>query len=98
MTASGLSESVIELYRYAETHGIAHRRCGKLVLAAEAGGLDRLRELQVIAEQCGVLFTLAAVSNPGYVPIINSSSLLDRAVSPHNRASRLRIRCLVGGM
>jgi len=37
----------------------------------------------LLAEKEGVSFTLAQVTKPAYVPIINSLSLLDRAVSPH---------------
>ncbi len=37
----------------------------------------------LIAEKEGASFTLAQVTKPEYVPIINGLSLLDRAVSPH---------------
>lgn len=36
----------------------------------------------LLAEKVGAAFTLAQINNPQYVPIINTSSLLDRAVSP----------------
>ena len=37
----------------------------------------------LLAEKSGAIFTLAQVAKPDYVPIINSLSLLDRAVSSH---------------
>ncbi|MBW7907832.1 MAG: Trk system potassium transporter TrkA [Kiritimatiellae bacterium] len=37
----------------------------------------------LLAEKAGATFTLAQVTKPEYVPIINSLSLLDRAVSSH---------------
>lgn len=37
----------------------------------------------MLAEQEGSSWTLAQVTKPEYVPVINSLSLLDRAVSPH---------------
>lgn len=37
----------------------------------------------LLAQKAGASFTIGSVSKPGYVPIINSLSLLDRAVSPH---------------
>jgi trk system potassium uptake protein TrkA len=37
----------------------------------------------LVAEQQGARFTVAQVTRPEYVPIINNLSLLDRAVSPH---------------
>jgi 2-hydroxyglutarate dehydrogenase len=39
-------EGAHELYRYCEERGIAHRRCGKLIVAREARELPRLRELE----------------------------------------------------
>ena len=33
------------LYPYCETHGVAHRRCGKLVVAASPGQLESLRAI-----------------------------------------------------
>ncbi|MEM7393855.1 MAG: TrkA C-terminal domain-containing protein, partial [Verrucomicrobiota bacterium] len=37
----------------------------------------------LVAEKFGASFTLARINRPEYAPIINTSSLLDRAVSPH---------------
>ena len=42
------------LYRYAEAHGVPYRRCGKLIVAADRSGLDRLAALKSGAERCGV--------------------------------------------
>jgi trk system potassium uptake protein len=37
----------------------------------------------LLAKQCGAPFTIAQVSHPEYVPVINSLHLLNRAVSTH---------------
>lgn len=39
-------EGAAELYAYCEQHDIPHRRCGKLVVAADIGELGRLDELE----------------------------------------------------
>ena len=72
--------------------------CGNLLhreTLCEAGLIDNTAYIAVtgddenniisclVAEKEGASFTLAQVTKPEYVPIINSLSLLDRAVSPH---------------
>jgi L-2-hydroxyglutarate oxidase LhgO len=42
------------LYPYCEAHGVGHRRCGKLVVAASAAQVDALREIEVRALANGV--------------------------------------------
>jgi len=42
------------LYAHCESHGVAHRRCGKLVVATDAGQLDGLRALAARAAANGV--------------------------------------------
>jgi L-2-hydroxyglutarate oxidase LhgO len=42
------------LYDYCATHGIAHRRCGKLVVATDAAQQPALQALHRRAETCGV--------------------------------------------
>jgi L-2-hydroxyglutarate oxidase LhgO len=42
------------LYDYCEAHGIAHRRCGKLVVATDAAQEGALRTLMQRGQACGV--------------------------------------------
>lgn len=42
------------LYPYCEAHGVAHARCGKLVVAPRAQMADRLRQIRARAEANGV--------------------------------------------
>lgn len=42
------------LYRYCEAHGVAHRRCGKLIVATEAGQIASLHRIQAQAAANGV--------------------------------------------
>jgi L-2-hydroxyglutarate oxidase LhgO len=42
------------LYAYCREHGVAYRRTGKLIVAAEPDHLDRLRAIQANALSCGV--------------------------------------------
>jgi L-2-hydroxyglutarate oxidase LhgO len=42
------------LYRYCEAHGVAHRRCGKLIVATEAGQIATLHKIQAHAAANGV--------------------------------------------
>jgi (S)-2-hydroxyglutarate dehydrogenase len=43
-----------ELYAFCESHGVAHDRCGKLILATSAAELGRLAELELRASRSGV--------------------------------------------
>ena len=43
-----------ELYRFCEEHGVAHRRCGKLIVATDPGQLATLHALRERAEANGV--------------------------------------------
>jgi L-2-hydroxyglutarate oxidase len=43
-----------ELYAYCAEHGIAHERCGKLILATDAAQVARLRQLQRRGDANGV--------------------------------------------
>jgi L-2-hydroxyglutarate oxidase LhgO len=42
------------LYRYCETHGVAHRRCGKLLVASTEAQRAKLAQIQSQAERNGV--------------------------------------------
>ena len=42
------------LYAYCAAHGVAHRRCGKLLVASNEGQRDRLASIQAQAERNGV--------------------------------------------
>ncbi len=42
------------LYAYCATHGVAHRRCGKLIVATDSSQEPALRSLRQRAEACGV--------------------------------------------
>jgi len=42
------------LYAYCQAHGVAHRRCGKLIVATDDSQLEGLRRLQARAEINGV--------------------------------------------
>ena len=42
------------LYRYCEAHGVAHRRCGKIIVATEPAHVETLRGIQAHAAANGV--------------------------------------------
>jgi len=42
------------LYRYCEAHGVAHRRCGKLIVATEPGQIATLHKIRAQAAANGV--------------------------------------------
>lgn len=42
------------LYRYCSERGVAHRRVGKLIVATQAGQLDRLQAIRANAQACDV--------------------------------------------
>ncbi len=50
----------------------------------------------LLAKKLGAAFTIALISNPEYVPIINDSSLLDRAVSPYSATINAVLRFVRG--
>ena len=50
----------------------------------------------LLAENMGAAMTLSQITNLDYVPIINNSSLLDRAVNPHSAMSNAILRYIRG--
>jgi len=42
------------LYEFCESHAVAHRRCGKLIVATDPAQLDALQQLMATAQQNGV--------------------------------------------
>ena len=44
-----------QLYAYCESHGVEHRRCGKLLVATAEAQHDKLRQIEVQARRNGVL-------------------------------------------
>jgi len=42
------------LYRYCAEHGVAHRRCGKIIVATSQDQVPAMREIQQRAARCGV--------------------------------------------
>lgn len=44
----------LALYNYCETHGVAHQRCGKLIVATSLDQRDRLAAIQRAAQASGV--------------------------------------------
>ena len=43
------------LYAYCQAHGVAHRRCGKLIVATSPGQVDKLQQIDTAARANGVL-------------------------------------------
>ena len=43
-----------QLYEFCSTHGVSHRRCGKLIVATSAGQDDKLGALQQQGQLNGV--------------------------------------------
>jgi L-2-hydroxyglutarate oxidase LhgO len=70
------------LYGYASERGVAHRRCGKLIVATEPEQVDALRALQAQAERNGVtgLQWLAAGDARALEPELRCAAAL---LSPH---------------
>jgi L-2-hydroxyglutarate oxidase LhgO len=66
------------LYAHCATHGIAHRRCGKLIVASEEAQEPALRSLQHSAEACGVhdLQWLGAAQARALEPALRCSAAL----------------------
>ena len=44
-----------QLYAYCESHGVEHRRCGKLLVATAEAQHDKLRQIEAQARRNGVL-------------------------------------------
>jgi len=66
------------LYAYCATHGVEHRRCGKLIVATDAAQQPALRALQQRAQACGVhdLQWLEAAQAQALEPALQCSAAL----------------------
>lgn len=66
------------LYRYAEERGIAHRRCGKLIVAANAAQETKLLAIRESAARCGVddLVCLDAAETRVLEPAVQATAAL----------------------
>ncbi|MFZ5509037.1 MAG: NAD(P)/FAD-dependent oxidoreductase [Pseudomonadota bacterium] len=67
-----------ELYEFCQSHGIAHRRCGKLIVATDWAQLDALEELREKAHANGVddLRPLAAAQARALEPELSCRAAL----------------------
>jgi L-2-hydroxyglutarate oxidase LhgO len=66
------------LYEYCRDHGVAHRRCGKLIVATKPGEADKLHAIKLHAEANGVddLQTLAGETARALEPALNCEAAL----------------------
>jgi L-2-hydroxyglutarate oxidase LhgO len=65
------------LYEYCETHGVPHRRCGKLIVATTESQLGELEKIKAAAEANGVdLHLLSAVQARQMEPALKSVGAL----------------------
>jgi L-2-hydroxyglutarate oxidase LhgO len=66
------------LYPYCETHGVGHRRCGKLVVAASAAQIEALRGIEARALGNGVegLRWLSGAEARALEPALNAEAAL----------------------
>ncbi len=60
------------LYRYCESHGVRHRRCGKLIVAADASQVPALEKIKARAAAAGVddLYPLDAAGAAALEPAL----------------------------
>lgn len=67
-----------QLYAYCESHGVAHRRCGKLLVATSASQAARLAQIQAQAARNGVhdLHLLDAAAVRAIEPALNAVAAL----------------------
>jgi len=77
------------LYDFCASHGVPHRRCGKLVVATNAGEVERLAPLHKQAQVNGVegvelIDAAAANSNAATrIPVLDITELRQRWISSH---------------
>ena len=71
------------LYAYAASHGIAHKRCGKLVVATDESQVEKLRAWKDNAEQNGVtdLRLLTAAEVRALEPEVSCAAALHVPIS-----------------
>lgn len=82
---SNVLDRVLVLHGDAMSHEtLENAGIGKNTAFVSTTGSDENNIIMcLLAQKAGASFTVGSVSKPEYVPVINSLSLLDRAVSPH---------------
>jgi L-2-hydroxyglutarate oxidase LhgO len=66
-----------QLYEYCESHGVPHRRCGKLIVATTLGQLGELEKIKAAAAANGVILEqLSAMQAQAMEPLLRCTGAL----------------------
>ena len=93
-------EGAALLYEFCERHGVAHRRCGKLIVAATPADIDALATLQARGSENGVrgLEIIDAAAVRAREPHVRAAAALwspdTGIVEPEGLVSALRALCV----